>query len=146
MAGECHLCGCDPEVLVLLPPSKKYPKEAVLSCVSCALRHGVYCQMHQVPHTGFGDDTTACLRCVNEKAAECESFGEELLRTVRAQISLEEREELEDWLDRVSWITEATEELSLMRVVVARAFRSHVPIEAIERRILEEKSIRILDF
>ena len=67
---RCKFCGTDPDPIVLVPniEKRKDGQIEIFSCLDCAIKQGVYCEKHESPHTGFsGDETTACLHCIEEE-------------------------------------------------------------------------------
>lgn len=141
LAG-CEICGKDPEVIVLLPKARGNDK--LTSCVPCAIKSGLYCEKHQRPHIGFEDGLSACLLCINEESKRREETGGELLQTLRPLLRRGEREGLDGWLESTMEITGSSEGHCFMRAVVGKALRLNEPIETIQIRIIEERSIRFI--
>ncbi len=140
--GECQVCQADPDTLVALPQARGNDK--VLGCIPCAIRLGLYCERHERPHTAFDDGLSACLRCIEAESGRREESGEELLRVLRPLLRKDERDELDEWLESVVEITGDSEGRCFMRALVGKALRLNEPVEAIKRRIVTERSIRLI--
>ena len=64
----CEICRKDlDDTIVILPIRQADGKLVTLACPPCAQQSSAYCQAHQAPHMGFAEDTTACLRCIDEE-------------------------------------------------------------------------------
>jgi hypothetical protein len=143
---KCKFCGGDIDVPAMVPARGKFGGDIeALSCVGCAIREGIYCTKHNSPHAGFvGDDTTACLFCINEEVIENEKVAEQVYQR------------LKDGLDKAEWtalcgeilianaITGGSDHSSLYRFIVTKAHRLHVPAETVVLEILEKKSVMMI--
>lgn len=138
--GECQVCGEDPDILVLLPEARG--NKAILGCIACAIELGLYCERHNGPHTGFEDGLSACLKCIEELSAKDEEVCRELLQRLRAELSDDEREDLDEWLETVTFVTGNSSARCFMRALAGKALRLGLPVEVIEERVRREKSIR----
>lgn len=140
--SDCHVCGEDPDILVLLPEARG--NKAIFGCISCAIKLGLYCEKHDGPHTGFDDGLSACLKCIEELSEKNEHVCQELLTRLRSRITEEEREELDDWLETVTEITGHSEARCFIRALAEKALRLGVPVEAIEERVMRDESIELI--
>jgi hypothetical protein len=138
--GDCHVCGKDMDIMVLLPRARG--NTAIFGCIECAIRLGLYCERHASPHTAFEDGLSACLKCIEELSAKDESVCRELLTKLRKGLSQDEREDLDEWLLTVTAITGHSEARCFMRALAGKALRLGVPTEAIEVRVMREQSHR----
>lgn len=64
MSDECGLCGQEASLWIVNPDIRS---EQVLICVVCGIKNGVYCEGHDIPHQGFADGSTACLKCIDRE-------------------------------------------------------------------------------
>jgi len=79
------MCGGNCQVINILPLRHPDGRLNTLACEGCAEKSGAYCLIHQRPHLGFEDGTTACKECIDEKvAAKTEEIFDEFCREVNA--------------------------------------------------------------
>ena len=143
---DCGLCGKDiGNVIVLLPIKKPDGCLSVLACLKCAKKSSAYCQKHKGPHTGFvGDNTTACLICVEEEVRRRKLEAESIFSKIKEVVTPKDLEELADWMEISSLITGDSEAVSVLRAIATRAARFQISIDEVVEQILKAKSLDII--
>lgn len=148
---NCEYCGVDPNPVVLLNKPQPDGRLTIYSCQDCAIEAGMFCSKHQRPHLGFMDETSACLRCIDEQVA---AEGEKIAGALTGRlISSDKREEVEvtlnDWyesmmvesryvgmadLSMALKVRRATHATNIARLVVTKAQRMNIePEDVIEQ-------------
>lgn len=144
---RCKFCGTDPNLVVLVPNVEK-AKDGMIeifSCLNCAIKHGIYCKKHECPHTGFsGDETTACLRCIEEEVQEKKEVAEEVYGRICGALPQEELDELQEFAEDSSVITGDDESVSVLRFVMTTAHRLKLPWDQVVVMILERRSAALI--
>lgn len=143
---NCAFCRIDPDLVVLVPVKENGRTTSSFSCLDCAVKKGVYCEKHDRPHTGFhGDDSTACLSCIEEEVqATEEDRTEEIYSLIRGVLKPDELEDLEDAIEMSSACTGNGDSVSLFRFIVTRAKRLHLSPDEIVVQVLEKRSAAII--
>lgn len=134
---RCEWCGEDAEGMALVPMGKEGAYES-FSCILCAVKNDVWCQQHQIPHTGFDDrESTACIPCINEEVAargeEIEwRFNQAIAGTAHEPFI---RQALTEYLDDLL-------PLGLLRqtarVIVTRAFRTRFSVDEVIEQVARQ--------
>ncbi|TRZ64489.1 MAG: hypothetical protein D4Q79_01395 [Spirochaetia bacterium] len=139
---KCELCGKDiGETIVLLPIKKTDGTLSTMACLDCVENSPAYCKKHGRPHLGFmGDDTTACILCIEELTAEKENEEMSVFNEILEAIPLEKRKRLLDYAITISSIKYECEATSVLRAVATKALRLKKTVEEIVIQIVNEKS------
>jgi hypothetical protein len=139
----CKFCRIDPDIIVLVP-NKDKGKDGyleVFACLACSRKEGLYCDKHERPHTGFmGDNTTACLFCIEEEVQARKEEATEVWERLRSVMFEEAWEELREEAEISSVITGDDESLSGFRFIVTAAHRHRISSDEIVNRIVQRKS------
>lgn len=64
---KCTFCGQGADEYVLIHRAERNGQD--MSCIPCAIKHGVYCERHRTPHSGVdgrGGKGTVCMQCVDD--------------------------------------------------------------------------------
>jgi len=139
----CRFCNGDPEILVLLPAN--IGPGSPFACIECAKKNGLYCVKHDKPHTGFaGDNTTACLRCIEEETLKARDRADEFYLLVKGALSEEEWENLSEAIEESSYLTGNEDPVTLLRFIATKAVRLHLSLDDILVRILQEQSAEFI--
>ncbi|MBI2003644.1 MAG: hypothetical protein HYS78_01565 [Parcubacteria group bacterium] len=144
---RCKFCGTDPDPIVLVPnvEKRKYGQIEIFSCLDCAIKQGIYCEKHECPHTGFsGDETTACLRCIEEEVQMKKEVAEEVYARICGALPQEELDGLQEFAEDSSVITGDDESVSVFRFVITTAHRFKLPWDQVVVQILERRSAAII--
>ena len=141
---NCTFCGKDPDVFVLIP-GKMDGSRGPFACVECATENGLYCKEHDTPHTGFvGDDSTACLRCVEEDVQGSRDRAEEIYDRIKGAVSDENWNTLYESVETSSEITGDEDSVSLLRFIATIAHRRHITIDDVVVIVFGEESSSLL--
>ena len=142
---ECAFCGIHPDPVILIPIKQKDEALCCFSCYNCAVSHGVYCTKHNVAHTGFlGDDTTACLYCVEEEVQAKKGIARSLYTNIFGSLSEEELESIQDAAQMSSFITGDEDPVSVLRFIITKAHRLKVPLENVVVEIIDKRSVSMI--
>jgi len=144
---HCKFCGTDPDPIILVPNIEKGKDEMIeiFSCLDCAIKNEIYCEKHQSPHTGFtGDNSTACLRCIEEDIQAKKEEAEEVYARICGVLSQEELDELQEFAEDSSVITGDDESVSVFRFVMTTAHRLKLPWNQVVVQILERRSAALI--
>ena len=132
----CEICKQPTDVLNIIPRDG-----ATFACTNCSKELGMYCDVHQLPHTGFEDgETSACLRCVEEEVQEnggniTDYF---LSRVNRSLHCLEILDAMHQYVDSTMEITGASEVHCTARPIVTAAKRFRRSTDEIIAETFEE--------
>jgi hypothetical protein len=144
---NCKFCGVDPELVVLVP-NPDYPEEPeiqVFSCLNCSRKHGLYCDTHQVPRTGFGrDKSTACLRCIQEQVETFQDQADEMLGRIEGWLPEEDLAELDDAARIASHIMGERRSISVLRLILTTAHRKNSTMRTVMDEIRDKKSVSVI--
>lgn len=152
---KCEMCGGDPNLIVLLPKRQPDGKLVTLACEGCSIESGMYCQKHERPHTGFTDETTACVLCIEDVVKE---NGERIAGIFAAVISqsdkaLEIQRDIQNWLERINFMLPSVDlsesplavrflktphALNIARAVVIYSQRMKIAPEEVIKRVAKE--------
>ncbi len=136
---ECAFCGVDPELICCVP----HPTEgrSTLSCRACAIAQGVYCVVHERPHTGFDRGGTACLYCIEEEVQRRLSQASSAYLRVMMSVDEAEAEQIDDFADIAQCAMRDTSiGVAVLRWVVTEACRRKVMPEHILGEIEARRS------
>src|SRR3989344_259200 len=144
---RCKFCGTDPDPVVLVPnvEKRKDGQIEIFSCLDCAIKQGIYCEKHDSPHTGFsGDETTACLRCIEEEVQTKKEAAEEVYARICGTLPQEELDELKEFAEDSRVITGDDESASVFRFVMTTAHRLKLPWDQVVVMTLERRSAQLI--
>lgn len=152
---KCEMCGRDPDLIVLLPKKQPGGNLVTLACEGCSNKSGMYCQKHGQPHIGFEDETTACMRCIEDIVRE---NGERIAGILAAAVNqsdkaLEIQRAIQNWLNRINSMLpsvslaelpmvvrflETPHVLNIARAVVTYSQRMKITPEEVIERVAKE--------
>lgn len=140
---QCQAPGCkdpDQDLLYNVPGRQFDGALSATTCRDCGVRLGIICETHNFPHLGFDDDTTACIKCVQEIIEECTiSQIQNTWRTLQEKIPKSAWNDLhEDNYFAVS------DPLMLLHCIATRAMRNKTTIDVIVKQIIAAQNFRLL--
>lgn len=140
---KCELCHTEQDVFALLPIKQVDGALQTIACRNCGIKAGKYCTKHDIPHTGFdGDETTACLRCIEDEVRVEASQGPRYLVWLTAELPPTERDRLQEWFEMVTEITGQDEATCLMRALITKKLRTQAPdCDTIVRQVIVLRSV-----
>ena len=139
---ECELCGSSSfDTIVILPIRQNNGNLFIIACLKCAKGSSVYCKKHNRPHLGFIDNSTACIPCIEEIAAEREYEGLIVLVLLRKRLPSEEFNHLFQVAEAARAVTKSSGCVCIMRFLVAKALRTNQDILEIVKEIIDRKSV-----
>ena len=141
MPDVCDTCGKEAVEWILNPDNKS--KHALI-CVDCGKNTGVFCEKHEVPHQGFEDSSTACLKCINETVRLNLVKREEIAQFIETSLPPEEFEELREAAELAGDISCCDWQTALLRFVVSKAYRSRVSLAAAIGNLVEDGTAAFL--
>lgn len=135
----CEICGDPADVINLLPIKQPDGKLDTLACTSCAQESGVFCNIHQRPHLGFADGTTACKVCIDDQVeADTPEIASNFFREIdESPHKKKVLKELKEWSEALEAFG-LPYETNVTRAVVTVALRLKKTTEEIIKQVCEE--------
>ncbi len=117
---DCVFCKKDAQQIAIIPYWDDGGLQA-FACLPCAKKHNLFCKIHDCPHTGFSDRTTACLRCVDAEVRSKPDTAHIVFERLKRSLPKERFEVLCDDGAESASITGDSLEISIFRFIVVRA-------------------------
>jgi len=145
-SGNCEICRKSTVFINILPIKRPDGSLITLACQNCTERTDAYCKKHERIHLGFGDNTTACVSCIEGRVNKdghqiYESFSSALQESHRR---VEIQDDLMDWASLSSLITGDPEETCVARAIVTVSERKNITVEEIIPETLDKGSDYLL--
>ena len=137
----CEICSGEMELVVLLPLKQDNGNIETMACLKCAEASGTYCEVHEVPHLGFHDETTACRRCIEEMVAENQFRVSSLVTALLGIAGKVEYVRLVEAAIDSSYVTGSVEEISVLYFLATKAARMRVTLDSVMELIETSRSI-----
>ena len=140
---KCEKCGRDVKSFMILPLHRESGELDPIFCTNCAIESSAYCKKHQLIHQGFGDGTTACITCVEDKVLTFRHQASGIFNDIQSVLSYGVLREagLIERLDISAKLMRSNHSIALLRFIASKAQREGVPIQTIVKRIKEERSV-----
>lgn len=140
---KCGVCGKDiGDIIMLLSIKTEGGHLDTWACLKCAENSSAYCKIHERPHLGFFDGTTACMSCINEMVLEKQLRYSNIFIRLEEHLSYEEFERLAEWAATVSSMVKDSQLNCILRALVTKAQRSNQSVEEVFDKIVEDKSVK----
>lgn len=138
--GYCECCGDETEDVNILPIKRSDGALNTLACTPCAEETSAFCKVHEMPHLGFEDESTACAHCINSRVVnEWNEVSENFFKEVDSSENSEEILGLiDEWNAHASKATRQPLEVNLARAIITRSERLHVEPEEVIKQTCEE--------
>jgi hypothetical protein len=134
----CELCHREPNHLVILPLKGADGNLNTIACLHCAEQSPAYCQKHRIPHLGFLDQSTACIKCIDELVESKKAEATAILELLKKNLPKKELQNLLTWADHP---LVGPRETCVLRFLATKALRSGKTIDDVLRQVIEEKSV-----
>ena len=142
---NCELCGCDPDIIVILPIKKQDGCLNTIACLKCSKESGHYCEKHERPHLGFeGDDMSACVLCIEEIVSANLHLADEIFNQLNETVSILERERLLEAAEIASEITGQSTSVCVLRFIATKALRLKKTINEMISLVVQSKNVEII--
>ncbi len=144
---RCEKCGReDAKSFMILPLHRESGELDSIFCFGCAVESGAYCKKHQMIHQGFIDGTTACIMCIEEKMMTFRHQASSIFSDIQSAIPYGRLKEvgLIERLEVSARLMRSNHSIALLRFIASRAQRERVPVQAIVKRIKEERSVNCI--
>lgn len=150
MFDKCEICGTpDPQISCILPIRQKDGRLDTVACILCSINCGAYCVIHERPHLGFMDGSTACIWCVEQVVQDHKNEAIAFRNAIWAAIApnKDEKERLDNAADISAEINESSNSVAVLRFLACAAVRSNQRVDDVLADIQRTKSVnRILGF
>ncbi len=141
---SCEICHKTDLPLIVILPVKNGDKLDTQACIGCAVKSDAYCKIHDSPHQGFADGTTACLKCVEDTIRGMKWMAMRYSNEIKEALSEVEYHRIVLLAQRSAMITDDSLEVSILRFIVTKAARSKKTETEIMREISSERKASIL--
>ncbi len=143
MEVKCEECGKDTLLLIIIPKQQADGKLITLVCLECAETSGFYCTVHDLPHLGFVDGSSACTLCIDEQVTIIgEQVGERLREAISPLPNASSlRAQLMEWAEEVGSLTQEPINICLGRAVITLAQRRKTTPKQIIQEVKKTQSI-----
>ncbi|MEK7635152.1 MAG: hypothetical protein AAB446_01840 [Patescibacteria group bacterium] len=143
---KCKFCGNENmSVMALVPARSPDGALTAFACLPCAKKKGLYCEKHDRPFTGFDDETSVCIMCVEEFIKQEKYRIHEVAKRIFDVIPYEEKERLLFAAEIAAELTDRNRDVAIFRFVASRAKRSGLLIDdIIDEHIAKTKSVSFI--
>ena len=142
---RCELCGCDPDIIVILPIKKQDGCLNTIACLKCSKKSGHYCEKHERPHLGFeGDDTSACVFCIEEMVSANFNLADRIFNRLNETVSALEMERLLEAAEIAGEITGQSTSVCVLRFIATKALRLKKTINEMIGLVVQGKNVDII--
>ncbi|TSC71564.1 MAG: hypothetical protein G01um101438_1038 [Parcubacteria group bacterium Gr01-1014_38] len=130
---ECPFCHQDPDTYTLV--HRLDGSGQVMACIPCAIQQGLYCEKHQVPHSGHDSGGTVCMECIKDDLREFAGEAPHFYTQLMDSLPEVERARIREWTDDMGdiWGEPA---LVVLRGLVMEARRRHVAITDVVQDVI----------
>lgn len=140
---KCEICGNNSTpTFVLLPIKQKDGRLDTIACEKCAEHSSAYCKKHKRPHLGFsGDDSTACVMCIEEMIVNKEAQGISIFNTLREKLPPMEFNRLLNWATLSSFATGDSRTVCVLRAIATKALKHKITLDEVLGKVLKARSV-----
>ena len=121
---KCTFCDQDADEYTLVHRADRDGQE--MSCIPCAITHGVYCERHHTPHSGVdgrGGKGTVCMQCVGDFVSRRANTAVKVQKRLTRELPSAESLRMLRWAHEMedAWQMETAN--VLLRGVMVEAYR-----------------------
>jgi hypothetical protein len=110
-------------------------------CMPCVRRLDLWCDKHQLIHTGFQSGGHACLPCIEEDVALHRAEAVPLADRLRAAMTVDAWDDMQNWADMAgSIMSDQSIEITILRALLTTAHRRALPLEQVVEAVCVAKS------
>jgi len=100
-----------------------------------------FCQKHEVSHSLFNEEHSACEICAAEIFKSQKFRAEEIYETLKKELSPEQFDRLHEWAVPIGFKTNEDNELWALRAAIAQALVGRQDINRVVETVIEQESV-----